>query len=485
MTPQNPGRRPLGHWDAVGILVGIVVGVGIFETPPEVFKALPGPSAVLGLWMLGGVLNLVGALCYGELAATYPRSGGEYVYLSRAFGPGVGFLFGWSQMTAILPGIAGSMAYVFADYGGRFFGASPEWHAAWGWSLAAGAVAVLAGLNLLGITVGKGTQNVLAAVKVIGLSAVLAVGLFCTGAADTMPAEPTQLKADGVAMALVFVLITYGGWSDATFVAAEVRDTSRTLPRALLIGTGVVLLLYVGANAAYARALGFDGARRSRAIAADLLAGPLGAWGERAMCLLVMVSALGGINGLLLAGSRVYASLGADHALFRGLGRWREREEVPYSALVTEAAVCLALIAAVGTEVGREAVGAALGGLGVGAPEWEGHGGFQTLVKCTAPVFWLFFLLTSVALFVLRRKDRDAARPFCVPFYPWIPLVFVLTCVLLVAASIRFAKELGLVGGVLVLAGLPLYALSRRQARVVATPAGGVVDRSSKYQGGL
>jgi amino acid transporter len=455
-------QASLGLGDAISIIVGIVVGAGIYETPPLVFQNVSGPWTGLAVWVLAGLLSLVGALCYAELATAYPRSGGDYVYLTRAYGPFVGFLFGWAQLAVILTGSIGMMAYVFADYAVKLVGLEP----ASGVAFAAAAVIVLTALNLLGVVLGKRTQNVLTAAKVLGLAGVVAVGLL--GSQTSTPvaaeAEAGHLGFQAFAFAMVLVFLTYGGWNDAAYVAAEVQDGRRNIPRALLLGTLGITGIYVLVNAAYLVGLGFEGARQSKAVAADLLANVLGPSGGRAISLLVMISALGALNGLIFTGSRLYSALGSDYSALGWLGRWHVRRGSPAGSLLIQAAISLTMILLVGTTAGRSVVNAGTGAVGVAAVAWEGHGGFETLLRCTAPVFWLFFLLTALSLFVLRYKDGAGHRPFLVPLYPVVPLLFCLTCAYMLYGSVGYAGTLGLLGVALLLAGVPVYLISRRQA---------------------
>jgi APA family basic amino acid/polyamine antiporter len=456
---KHPADRPaaqLGLWDVVSIILGIVVGAGIYETPPRVFSLVSGPAEAMAVWAACGLLAFVGALCYAELATTYPRSGGDYVYLGRAFGPWLGFLFGWAQLAVILTGSIGMMAYVFADYAVQLWELAPGW----GTPCAAAAVVVLTLLNALGLVFGKSVQNLLTAAKVLGLGGILVAGFGWSASAAAQAYAPPEKTSLG--LTLVFVLYTYGGWNDAAFVAAEMRNGARNIPRALLLGTGAVALLYVLVNAAYLLGLGFDTARNSKAIAAAVLAKPLGLWGQRAMCMLVMVSALGAVNGLIFSGVRVYSSLGADHPAFAWLGTWSRRRGAPLGALVTQAVICLGLIGLVGTAAGQTLAGWALTAVGLKPLAHDGRGGFDMLLTYTAPVFWLFFLLTGLSLFVLRERDADRPRPFRVPFYPYLPLVFCATCLYMLYSSADYAGAHTAVGGLLLLAGLPLYEVSRR-----------------------
>jgi amino acid transporter len=448
----------LSLWDGVSVVIGIVVGVSLFKVPAAVFGNVASPAAGLAVWALGGALSLVGALCYAELAAAWPRSGGDYVYLSRAFGPAAGFLFGWAQLVAVLTGSVGAMAYVFADYSATLFGGG---HPA---AIAAAAVAGVTALNLLGVESGRRVQNALTLAKLAGLAGIVGAGLWLAGSAPAAPASPSAGGGD-FAFALVLVLYAYGGWTHAAYVASEVREPQRNVPRVLLLGTGAIALLYLGVNAAYLAALGFEGLRASSVPAADVLGAGLGPLAGHAMSLLVMISALGAIQGMVFTGARVYASTGVDHVAFAALGRWHPRSGVPARALLAQAAFALAWIGAVGSQGGRAALDAAAGALGAPPLPWQRFGGgFDTLVASTAPVFWLFMLATGASLLRLRRRQPATPRPFRVPGYPWTPLVFCASCAFMLEASLRYAGGLALAGLLPLALGLPLAWLSRSRA---------------------
>jgi amino acid transporter len=452
--PESPLAAQLGLWDAVSIIIGIVVGVSIFKVPSMVFSNVETVWGGLGVWVLGGLLSLIGALCYAELATTYPRSGGDYVYLSRAYGRWVGFLFGWAQLAVILTGSIGVMAYAFADYAVPVL----KIDKAWGVWLAVGAVVALSIANVLGVVWGKVVQNVLTIIKILGLTAIVAVGVSRGGAVSW---EPQAMEGPGLGLALIFVLYAFGGWNDAAFVAAEVKNQRRNLPLALLLGVGGITVIYLLINAAYLWGLGFDGLRKASAPAAQLFGGE--GWGSTIISVLVMISALGAVNGLILTGSRVYATLGADHSVFALLGRWDPRLRSPVNSLVAQCAICVALILAVGTQLGRNAIDGLLTSVRLNALPWDKYfGGFETLVAGTAPVFWLFFLLTGLSLFALREKDHGIHRPFTAPGYPFVPFVFCLTCAYMLYSSIDYAKGLSLLGIVPLLLGIPLYFVSRQ-----------------------
>ena len=469
--PATPSGRKdgaisqrLNFWDAVSIIIGIVVGTAIFRTPKMVFLNVPGPWYALGVWVLGGVLCLFGAVCYGELATTYPRNGGDYEYLSRAYGRWMGFLFGWAQLAVILTGSIGIMAYVFADYGAQLWNLQ---QAAVVW-LAVAAVLALSALNLLGIVCGKVVQNLLSGAKVLGLVAVACAGLFW-GSIDTLQSTqfPAQPMESGLGLALVFVLFAYGGWNDTAFVAAEVRNRHRNLPWALILGIAGITIIYVAVNAAYLAVLGFDAARQTPTPAADVMQQVAGPWGAKAISVLVMVSALGAINGMILTGSRVYATLGEDHRLFAWLARWNPRNAAPIAALIAQACVSLLLIFAVGAAAGRNVIDFSLNLIGLPGLPWDKYfGGFDTLLAGTAPVFWTFFLLTGVSVFVLRIKNPRRERPFTIPWFPLPPIVFCGTCIYMLYSTLSYARFLALLGIVPLAIGLPLYWISNLRGRV-------------------
>ena len=447
----------VGFWDALSIIVGIVVGTAIYKSPTLVLQNVTGPWQALGVWVLGGLISFCGALCYAELATAYPRNGGDYEYLTRAFGRPVGFLFSWAQLTAVLSGSIGAMAYAFADYGVKLWGL-PVAVTAW---LAVSAVVALTLVNLLGVYAGKFTQNILSGAKVLGLTGVVIAGLWAGSPAQAFSRSDGMLIGPGVGLAMVFVLYAFGGWNDIAFVAAEIRDQRRNVPRALLAGIAGITAIYVAVNLAMLAVLGFDAARKTYTPAADVLEKVLGVWGGRGISVLVMISALGAINGMILTGSRVYATVGLDHRAFSWLASGSRRKAVPAAALGAQALMSVVLIIAVGTDAGRQAIDTALQAVGLSGLPWDKYfGGFETLVAGTAPIFWSFFLLTAISLFVLRIKDRGRPRPFMVPLFPVPPIVLCLTCLYMLYSSLDYSKWLALIGLVPLALGIPLYALS-------------------------
>ena len=460
------GEPRLGLWDAVSLVIGIVVGTSIFRTSPLVFQNVSSAWQGLAAWVLGGGLSLVGALCYAELATTYSRSGGDYEYLTQAYGRWAGFVFGWAQLVAVWTASVGTMAYTFGDYGVRLWGLEDS---ATVW-LAAGAVVAVGLVNAAGVVAGKWTQNLLTVAKVVGLAGVVLAGLVTGGMpmdgprwSAMPPLQPLATPSFGLAM--VFVLYAYGGWNDAAFVAAEVRNRRRNLPLALIGGVVAVTVIYLAVNAAYLSALGIRGLRISTTPAFDAVAIAVGPKQARLVSVLVMISALGAINGMIFTGSRVFAVFGADHRLFGWLNRGGP-QTAPWAAIAAQSAVTLAMVFSVGTERGRRAIDATFQAVGAPAIPWDNYyGGFETLLAATAPVFWTLFLAVGIGLMVLRRRNPRQERPFSVPWYPLPPLVFCATCVFMLYSSLDYARGLALLGAAPVLAGLVLYAATRSKRR--------------------
>ncbi len=455
------GRRPtLGPLDAVSLVVGIVIGAGIFRAPPDVFRNVPDAATGMALWALGGLLAFVGALCYAELASTYPSNGGEYVYLSRAYGPAAGFAFAWAQLAVIRTGASiAPIAYVFGAYASKLHALGPRSNLIY----VTAAIAALTVVNALGLQPGRRVQNVLTAAKVLGLGGVVLAGLWL--AADPVrgePPMPTPTTDTALPLALVFVLWTYSGWHEAAYIVADTRDPTRDIVRALLLGTAAVAVIYLAVNAALLAGLGFDGLRRSDTAANDLAERAVGSAGAALMSALVMVSALGATNGTILTGGRFFAGFGELHPGFGWLGRARTRRGAPLVALIAQGTLALFMVALVETGDVWKPWYHSLGFSLRASPVSDG---FAALVDCTAPVFWTFFLLTGVALVVLRVREPDRSRPFRVPLFPLVALTFCGVCAFMLYSSVTYALSQRPVEALAVAAllalGLPVYLLTR------------------------
>ena len=436
-TAATP-RQTLSIADACAMIVGLIVGAGIFGTPSIVAGAVGDDATLYAVWIAGGIFSIIGALCYAELATAFPSAGGEYHFLQRAFGRSLAFLYGWARMTVIVAGSIAVFAYLFGDYLSRVINLGPYSSAIW----AALVVVVLTAVNYRGIREGKATQNLFTVLEVGGLLLIIMAGLFFAAPPAAAPAaaagadQPWYMGA-GLGSAMIFVLFTYGGWNDAAYISAEVRDRERNMARALLIAISLVALLYVLVNFAYLKGLGYDQMARSNAVAADLLKAVWGPTGEKIIAIMIAIAALTSVNGSMIVGARSNYALGRDWPMLGYLGRWHEASGSPRNAMLVQGVIALALV-------------------GFGAIQ---NTGFKGLVEYSLPVFWGFFLLTGIALFVLRAKEPDAPRPFKVPFYPVVPAIFVLMCGYLLYSSLTYHRAHALVGlGVLAVGAVVLLA---------------------------
>ena len=427
-------RPVLSVFDTVALTVGIVIGAGIFKTPALVAANAGSEAWIVASWLAGGLISLAGALCYAELVTSYPHPGGEYHFLSRAYGRKTGFLFAWTRLMVMQSGSIALLAFVFGDYMAELLPLGPYGPALY----AAAAVLAFTLLNAAGIKSSSRAQNLLTGLTVLGLLAVVVAAAFAPPLQS--PAAPAPVSAEGLGMAMIFVLLTYGGWNEAAYVSAEVNDARRTLVRALLWSIGIVTLLYLAVNLAHLRVLGPVGLAASDVPTSDLMAAALGPTGATLLSVLIVLVAVTSLNVTILTGARCNYALAGDFRLFRWLGYWNSRANVPLTALLAQGVVALLLVG--------------LGGLA--------RRGFETMVEYVSPMFWLFFLLTGLSLFVLRRRQPAQPRPFRVPWYPWTPLVFCLSCCYLLYSSLVYTGVGALVGVLVLMAGLPMLWLAHR-----------------------
>ena len=445
--PHGAGGQPrptLTVYDAVAMIVGIVIGVGIFKAPSIVAGNVSGETAFIALWVAGGVISLIGALCYAELGSSHPNAGGEYYFLSRAYGDWLGFLFAWARMTVIQTGAIAAIAFVFGDYATNLLPLGGKSSAIY----AGLAVVAITALNVSGTSQSKWVQNVLTTALALAVLAVVVSGLTATGAPAPAVPAPAEGRAWFSGLALIFVLLTYGGWNEAAYLTAEMRDTRRNIVRALVIGIVVITVLYLLLNLAYLKALGLAGMQASKAIATDLMRATWGEGGAWLLGIVVVCAALSTLNATVFTGARTNYALGRDFIIFRALGRWNEKSSAPVNALLVQGAISLALV-----------------GLASFTPD-----GFTTMVAYTAPAFWLFFLLTGVSLFPLRRHTPANADPFRVPLYPVTPLLFAGACAYMLYSSFNYAMSLdpgsigAMVGIAMLASGVPVLMWARRRA---------------------
>jgi Amino acid transporters len=437
--------------DGAAVIVGMVVGIGIFGFPPLVAMHAPTPAVYIGLWLAGGLVMLVGALCYAELGSAYPDSGGEYHYLTRAWGRPVGLLFAWARGTVVQTGAIAAVAFIYGDYAQRLLplGAhGPAVHAAI-------AVIALTAVNIIGTRQSKAAQLVFTTLTLVALASVMLAGVIDDGshAVDAAPASamPAGELAGMLGMGMVFVLLTYGGWNEAAYLSGELRNPQRDVSRVMLAGTAVVTAGYLLVNLAYLHIFGLQGLRDSQAVGADVMRVVAGPYAAIVLSLLICVTALSTINASIMTGARVYYALGRDVPALRALGAWSQRGATPVRGLLLQGAITLALVA-------------------FGAMQANG---VQTMVAYTAPVFWLFMTLVAMSVWRLRRIDPQRPRPFRVPLYPVLPGLLALCCAGLLWSSAAYAGQGALLGLAVLAAGVPLLWLNRRALARTAEPQAG------------
>jgi amino acid transporter len=464
MPPTHP-PPVLSKADAVFIIVGIVIGAGIFKAPSLVAANTASDLTMLALWLAGGALALIGALCYAELSSTYPDTGGDYHFLRRAFGPHPAFLFAWARLSVMQTGSIALLAYVFGDYAAQLLPAGEHAAAIY----AALAVVVFTLINMRGIRQGTGTQRAFTVVEVAGVVAiiVLCLALGTDAAAPAQSVAATAPASAGTSaslgLALVFVLLTYGGWNEAAYVSSELRSGRTAIVRALIVSIAIITALYVFINFAYLAVLGHSGMAASEAVAADAMRAILGERGAQVVSLLVAISALTSINATIITGARCNHALGRDFPALGFLSYWNSARGSPAAGFIIQGVVALLLV-------------------GLGA---AGRSGFATLVEYTAPVFWLFFLTTGLALLRLRRSDPYVQRPFRVPLYPWIPLIFCASSAYMLWSSLSYTGFGALVGVAVLAAGIPiLWFVSFRQSLYQTGHAHERSDTAARLAGG-
>jgi APA family basic amino acid/polyamine antiporter len=428
--------RRLGLFSATMAVVGGIIGGGIFRTPAAVAERVGSPALVLGAWVLGGAIALIGAFCYGELGQRRPRAGGGYVYLREAWGPLLAFLYGWALLLVIATGAIAAVAVTFADYA-LALTALPDRLTV---PVAVGAIVLLASINYVGVTPGAITVNVLTVLKLGALAALIAVGLAfalpeTAGPVPAAAAGPARNWLLATGAALVPILFTYGGWQQTNFIAEEIVEPERTLPRALVIGVLVVVAVYLLANLVYLRVLGPEGLARSTAPAADTMRALLGPVGGTFIAAGIAVSTFGFLDLVILVTPRVFQAMAADGVFFPRLATLHPRYRTPSAAIVLESGWAIVLTLT---------------------------GTFGQLVDYVAFGDWIFFGLTVAGLYRLRAREGVQGAGFRVPGYPWTPAIFVAAALLVVASSILANPGNAAIGTGLLLLGVPVYLWWRR-----------------------
>lgn len=423
----EPGlpRRHLGIRHGIAMCAGMVIGSGIFKSTPTVAASISSSTGLLLVWLVGGALSFCGALCFAEMAAAFPDAGGDYHFLYKAYGRKLAFVFAWSRFAVIHTGFIAILAYVFADYVNEALPLGPHGTGL----LAVGTIVVLCLINLRGVRTGMGAQTGFVAIVVCGMLALGAAGVWMAMQHQPPLNDAPMTPAHAYGPAMIFVMLAYGGWSDAATLSSELRAGPRGIVMTLIGGMALVTVLYTLVNWAYVRCLGHAGLAASNAPAATAMHLAFGRVGEWLVVGAVAVTSIAVINALLIAGARTTYAVARDSGLLGAVGAWDEERGIPAAALLTIGGVAL--------------VEAALAGLT--------HGAFATLVDFVSPVYWFFLLLSGGAVIVLRRRFPEAPRPFRVPLYPFLPILFCVTSFYVLYATLEYVKG-GAIVGIVVLA---------------------------------
>lgn len=457
--PREPESAPtlirgLSTWDGTLLTIGSIVGTGVFITTADMAKVLPHPGLILLVWLAGGLLTLAGALTYGELGVLFPRAGGLYHFVKEAYGPLIGFLYGWTAFLVIMSGGNAAIAVAFGEYLGSFLPWFATGHillsvpiGSWTWTLSGGQVAAVIALLLLtavnhfGLKEGAWVQNALTVIKIGSILGLIALGLFAPAPVTpnlfgpSAPISGGLLAAFGVAM--IAALWTYDGWYGLTCSAGEMRDPKRSLPRGLILGTAAVMLMYLLLNMVYARALTVPemaSTPRIAETAASVLFGPGAA---RLISLAVLVSAFGCLSSTILYSSRIYLPMAEDGLFFRSLARIHPAYRTPVPSLWAQTAWSVVLTVS---------------------------GTYSQLYTYVIFASVLFHAMTAAAVFIFRRRLPDAPRPYRTWGYPVVPALFILACLLLIGNTLMESPVESLIGLGIVALGVPAYWMFRRSA---------------------
>jgi basic amino acid/polyamine antiporter, APA family len=426
--------RSLGLLSSIGLVIGITIGGGIFRTPAGIAARVPDPMWMLGVWVLGGVIVLCGALAFAELSASMPETGGMYVYLREGWGRPFAFLYGWAQLVLIRAAALGGISSVFGEYFLRVIGIDPSLNPAWADYLAAGAIIVASITNILGVKLGALFAGISTVAK-FGALALLVLASFLLG--GSVGGSYTNFASTGAAidagvfcLALISVMWAYDGFADLTFASGEVKDPQRNLPRAIIIGTIMIIAIYLTANAAYLYINPIGVLAKSRLISADTMGALFGQVGVSFVSVIVMISTFGSLMGSMLASPRIFFAMADDKMLFEPIARVHPKWKTPHIAI---SLACVLGVAMVMTQT------------------------FEQLTDTFVLAMWPFYALSVAAIYTLRKSQPNLNRPYKVVGYPFVPAVFIAAAIYLVVnALITDPTWTSITFGV-VLLGLPVY----------------------------
>lgn len=427
--------RPLktfNNLSVIAVIIGIVIGIGIFRLPPLVAQQATSEVQFLGFWIAGGFISLLGALCYAEIAALKPDAGGEYYFLNEAYGSFPAFIFSWGRMTVIQTGSIALAAFILGDYATSLLNLGPYSSSIY----AASAIIAVTGLNLYGTGESRKAQNILASIIVL-----LLIGLGLAGFMMATPHEAAAAKqawtfpgVESTGSAMIFVLLTYGGWNEAAYLSAEIKGVKKNMAGVLTAGIILITAIYVLVNGAYIHILGLEGLQQADAVGANFTEEILGTWGAIGVAMIVILASLSTTNATVITGARTNYALGRDFKVLRFLDGWHSERNTPFNALLVQGAIALLLVL-LGTFT-EEAV--------------------ATMVDYTAPVFWLFLFLSTMSLFVFRYRHKPEEFPYKVPLYPVTPILFLLACAYMLYSSLAFTGPGALFGVGILCLGIPV-----------------------------
>ena len=425
--------RKLGLFSGTMAVVGGIIGGGIFRTPATVAERVRTPGMVLLVWVVGGVVALIGAFCFGELGQRRPRAGGGYVYLRETWGPLPAFLYGWTLVLVIATGAIAAVAVTFASYTLALAEVSEQLTV----PLAVGTIVLLAGINYVGVRPAAITQNIFTVLKLAALATLIGAGLFLAAPTVSYRVLPSP-TVSSFGAALVPILFTYGGWQQTNFIAEEIIEPEKNLPRALVLGVAIVVAVYLLANIAYLRVLGVVGLAESTAPAARVMIAVLGATGGKVIAAGIAISTFGFLNLVILVTPRVLQAMAADGVFFAKLADLHPVHRTPAAAIVALAG-CAALLTLSKT--------------------------FGQLVDYVTFGDWIFFGLTVAGLFIYRAREPNAA--FKVPGYPWTPALFVLAAAYVVVSVVLSNPKNAALGATLIATGVPVFFYWRRRRAAI------------------
>ena len=432
-SPSSTLARRLGFWSAIGVVVGMAIGSGIFRTPAIIAARVPDPLAMLGVWLAGGAISLCGALSVAELAAAMPHTGGWYVYLREAWGRLPAFLFGWAQLILLRGTVIGGIAAVFGEYFLRSFGVDSVAHPLAARLVSAAAILVTMAVNIRGVALGAAVVGATTVAKVGGLLLMVALAALLgsdAGASVYNFAGRAPVDASLVGLALISVLWAYDGFADVTLAGGEVSNPQRNLPRAIVIGTLTITTVYVAVNVAYLYVSPIGAVAQSPLIAADTMTALVGRVGASFISVVVMLSTFGALMANMLATPRVFFALAEDRLFFQGVARVHPRYGTPY--------VAIAIAGLLGTAFTLTQT-------------------FEQLADTFVLSIWPFYTLAIAGLYVLRRSQPNLPRPYCVVGYPVTPAVFIIAGVGLIANAVWAEPVWTSVTFAVILAGVPVY----------------------------